>query len=297
MRRLALLGFLAAAPAAAEGGSTAAAAIDVFASSDADDTEVRKWGADLDWRRSDPESYEGVRLERAMFRPLGQAATHDWRAYYRRADKGRDWAWSGRIGTDGHTALGAVSVHNTARFRQEYFLEREIVETPQGLDRGIYYTFAGGALDLPLDARNVVTLVGGVQDFTGRNTRLHVRANYVRVLNDAGLSAQLRTRHFHSSDPREFDYFSPRNFTQIVPTLQLRRRQGGWRYMVAAGLGAQRETGGGWRQARTLNAQVTSPPVGRAWALDATFAYSNTPAGAGYTYDYRQFSLAVRRLF
>ncbi|HEX7947324.1 MAG TPA: hypothetical protein VF495_21860, partial [Phenylobacterium sp.] len=71
----------------------------------------------------------------------------------------------------------------------------------------------------------------------------------------------------------------------------------GWRYVVAAGLGGQRNTGGEWRAARTFNAQITSPPVNGTWAFDAAFAYSNTPTGAGYTYDYRQVSLGVRRGF
>lgn len=288
----------AAAPPSAAETPAQAVGVDLFTSSDADHTEVSKLGLSFDWRRSGPEHYDGVRLEVARFRPLGQDPTKDVRVYYRFADKGRDWAWNGQVGTDGDTVLGAFNVHNAARFRQEYFLEREIVETPRSVERGIYYTFGGGALDLPIDDRNTFTVVGGVQDFTGRNVRLHLRANYVHVLQpEWGLSAQLRTRYFHSSVPGEFDYFSPRNFVQVVPTIQLRRRLGGWRYVLAAGLGGQRQTGMGWRPARAFNAQVTSPPIGAAWALDAAFAYSNTPVGAGYTYDYRQLSLGLRRSF
>ena len=114
---------------------------------------------------------------------------------------------------------------------------------------------------------------------------------------DWGLTAQIRGRYFHSSEPGEFDYFSPKNFIQIVPTLQLRGRRAGWRYVLAAGLGAQWETGGGWRQARAPQRpghQPTHRPAGRS---RRRFAYSNTPTGAGYTYDYRQFSLGLRRLF
>lgn len=303
MRRLAfaLAASLLAAPpalAAEPAAPPSAVTVDVFASSDADNTDVAKWGANLDWRRAGPDDYEGVRLELARFSPLGQPATKDVRAYYRLARKTPDWSWSAQLGSDGDTVLGALNVHNAGRFRQEYFLEREIVETPQGLDRGIYYTFAGGALDLPVDDRNTFTVVGAVQDFTGRNRRLHARATYVHVLSEEwGLTAQVRGRYFHSTEPREYDYFSPRNFVQVVPTLQLRRRIGGWRGLLAVGLGGQRETGGGWRQARAINVQLTSPPVGRTWALDASFAYSNTPVGAGYTYDYRQFGLGVRRAF
>lgn len=280
------------------GASSQAVGVDIFSSSDADDTDVSKVGLSFDWRRVSPEDYQGLRIESATFKPLGQGAEKDVRLYYRFADRRGDWAWNGQAGTDRRTLLGAFAIHNSSRFRQEYFLEREIVETPQGVTRGVYYTFAGGAFDLPIDDRNTLTLVGAVQAFTGRNVRAHVRANYVHVLQaDWGLSAQLRTRVFHSSHPGEFDYFSPETFVQVVPTLQLRRRVGGWRYVVAGGLGAQRQTGSGWRQARSLSAQITSPPVGDGWALDGTFSYSNTPVGAGYTYDYRQLTLGVRRHF
>ena len=303
MRRLSIALALALATgtavvAAEPGSAPAAIGIDVFSSSDADDTSVTRWGADLDWRRTGPDTYEGLRLEVATFKPLGRAATSDTRAYYQHAGEGEEWAWSLKAGSDGHTALGAFSVHNKAHFRQEYFLEREIVETPQGLDQRLYYTFAGGALDLPMDERNSLTVLGAVQDFTGRNVRLHGRATFTHVLNgEWGLAAQLRGRYFHSTEPGEFDYFSPRDFAEVLPTLQLRRRLAGWRYVVAAGLGAQRQTGHGWGPAGALNAHVTSPATNNGWALSGNFAYSNTPVGAGFAYDYRQFTLALRRIF
>lgn len=290
------LALAACAPATAD-DVMRAVETDVFTSSDADHTEVTRAGLSLDWRYRDRDHYDGVRLESARFRPLGQETTHDLRAYYRFADSSKGWAWRGQVGTDGETVLGGFSVHD-AGYRTEYFLEREIVETPQGIARGVYYTFAGAAVDLPLDARNSLSLVGAGQAFTGRNVRAHLRANYIHVVNpDWGLTAQVRARYFRSSHPGEFDYFSPRDHAQVIPTLQLRRRHAGWRYTLAAGLGAQRQTGGAWRQARTLSAKVTSPPLGKGWSIDAAFDYSNTATGAGYAYDYRQFGVNLTRAF
>lgn len=286
---------LATGASAAEAGGPAAG-VDVFSSSDADGTTVTKWGLDLDARRLGPEAYQGMRLELARFQPSGEATTQTLRGYYRFAERGGSWTWGGQVGTDGRSAIGALSLHNEGRLRQEYFLERDIVETRKGLDQGIYYTFAGAAFDLPLSERQTVTLVGGVQDFTGRNVRLHARFNYVAVLKpEWGLSAQLRARYFQSSVPREFDYFSPRHYAQITPTVQLRRRVSGWRLVLAGGLGAQRQTGLGWRKAVALDARLASPPLAGLWSLEAAASYSNTPVSAGYTYDYRQFALGLRR--
>lgn len=289
---------VAAPVLAAEEPAAPAAGFDLFASTDADDTEVAKASVYFDWRHAGPERYQGVRLETARFKPLGGDTVEDQRVYLRLADRGRNWAWSGQVGTDGDTVLGAFAIHNEARFRQEYFVEREIVETPRGLNEGIYYTFAGGAFDLPVSDRHGFTVVAGVQDFTGDNIRSHLRVNYTYGIKPSwGLSAQVRTRFFHSSEPGEYDYFSPEWYAEVMPVIQLRRFDRGWRYAAAVGVGAQRDSGSDWRAARYINAQVTSPPVAAGWSLRADYTYSNTPVSTGYTYDYNQFTLGVVRRF
>jgi hypothetical protein len=217
--------------------------------------------------------------------------------YYRFAG-GEAWKWNGRVGSDGHTVLGNAAVHNESAHRQEYFIEREIIETPLGLQDRLYSTYAGGALDVPIDDRNLLTTVVGVQDFDGDNLRLHLRGNFIHTLStEHGLSAQLRVRYFHDSVANELDYFAPGWYAQAIPTLQLRRYVGGWRYAVAAGYGTQRDAGTSWRPARLLEASVTSPEDGHAWSFKAGFTYTNTPVNGGFTYDYRQFSLSLGRAF
>lgn len=282
-----------AVPCAAQSAS----GIDVFASTDADDTEVVKTGLNLDWVNSGEGRHQGIRIEKAWFTPLGQEARDFERVYGRYADKDGKWAWNAQIGTDGDTVLGSANVADTSRWRKELFVERDILETPRGVDEGIYYTFGGLALDLPLTTRDTGTVVLGVQEFTGKNVRLHLRGNYVHVVKrDWGLSAQLRTRYFHSTEPGEYDYFSPRWYAEVLPVVQLRRFAGGWRYLLTAGYGGQRDSGSDWRTSRYLNGQVSSP-ANRPLQLKASVVYSNTPVGSGYVYDYLQGSLAVTTRF
>jgi len=298
-----LIPALAASPASSPAPARRMAiGADLFASTDADDTDVIKAGVSFDWRRDSPDRYLGIRLETAHFKPLGQTSTDDQRVYLRFADTRGPWKWNGQIGSDGDTVLGAFSLHKENRFHPEVFIERDIIETPIGVNQGLYYTFVGGAVDLPINDRNNLTFVAGVQDFTGDNVRTHLRVNYVHVLKpEWGVSAQIRTRYFHSSDPGEFDYFSPRWYAEVLPVIQIRRYSGGWRYVLAAGLGAQRNAGADWRSSRYFNAQITSPPittaVGRDWAITAAFTYSNTPVGSGNTYDYNQLTLGLTRAF
>ncbi|HEX2803121.1 MAG TPA: hypothetical protein VHN55_03965 [Sphingomicrobium sp.] len=284
--------------AAALGASSPAVGADVFYSSDAEDTEVFKAGMNFDLRYDGPDRRLGVRFERARFTPLGQGSRTMGRVYVRAADSLGKWTWNAAVGTDGHTVLGSAGIHDESRFRKELFVERDILETPQGLSRGIYYTFLGAALDLPADDRNVVTLVAGIQPFTGSNIRTHLRATYVHVVKpDWGLSAQVRTRYFHSSRPGEFDYYSPRWYAEVLPVVQVRRFVGGWQLLGAAGYGAQRDSESNWRSSRYIHAGVTSPRFQKTWALTGSFTYTNTPVGTGFTYRYLQFNIGLTKAF
>lgn len=270
--------------------------VDAFVSSDAEDTEVSRTGLYLDFTHPDNAHYQGLRFEQAGFSLSAGRHFSSRRIYYRFANAGGRWKWNGELGTDGHAWLGSASIHTDEARRQEYFVDREIVETRTGLERGLYNTFVGGAYDFPINDRNVVTALVGVQDFSGDNQRLHMRGRYIRVLvEDWGISAQLRTRYFHSSHPHEFDYYSPRWFAEAIPTLQVRRFRGGWMYQAAAGWGRQRDSESPWRRARVLEASVTSPDRGP-WTLKASMGYSDTPSDTG-GYNYTHFMLEAARRF
>lgn len=284
--------------APADTGFRHAIGTDTFFSTDAEHTDVLKQGLNLDWHYRGPEQYLGVRLEKAWFRPLGKSWQGRSRFYVRGADSLGAWKWNATVGTDGHTLLGSADIHDEAKFRKEFFLDREILETPQGLKRPIYYTFGGAAIDLPADDRNVLTLVAGVQDFTGRNLRTQLRANFVHVLKpESGLSLQLRTRYFHDSVPHEFDYYSPRWYVQAVPVLQLRRfTNSGWRYLLAGGVGVQRDDGSRWHRSSYFNAQLASPPRHH-WSGNAALLFSETPTATGRSYNYLQLTFGLTRAF
>ena len=301
LRTFAAAGALAASAAAGaqEAGELDGPAVgaDLFYSTDADETEVLRAGLDFDLRHLGPEDYLGIRLEKARYNPVGSGWRDMERVYLRAARAIGKWKASARVGTDGETVVGAATIHDEAKFRKEFFVERDIVETRRGVDEGIYYTFAGAAIDLPINERNIVTLVGGLQEFTGDNVRSHIRANFVHVLDpEQGLSLQLRTRYFRNSHPGEYDYYSPRWYAQAVPILQLRRFAKGWRYLLAGGVGVQRDANTDWRRSSYLNAQVQSPERSR-WSVNAALLFSETPTTAGNSYNYFQANVGVRRRF
>lgn len=278
-----------------------AAGVEVFYSSDSDDTSVLRTALDFDLLNKGNVERIGFRFEKAWYEPTGLATEERERFFVRLAENGRDWNGNALIGTDGDTIIGSLSINDNSRFRKEVFIERDIIETPLGLERGLYSTFAGAAIDLPLDERNVLTVLGGFQEFTGKNSRIHLRANYVHVVKpDWGLSVQLRGRYFRSSDPNEFDYYSPRNYAQVLPVVQLRRFVSGWQLLAAGGIGVQRDTGSDWRQANFAQLRVTSPASASAWFVSGEMTYTQTPGNSsvlGLNYDYLQSRLSVTRRF
>jgi hypothetical protein len=292
-----------AAPSASEDEPTPRHAMggEFFYSADSDKTEVAKGAMDLDLRSISQSRYLGVRLERAWFNPNATGWRSRDRIYLRAADEIGDWQVRARVGTDGDTIIGAISVNDNARMRKEFFVERDIVETRLGLERGIYSTFAGAAVDLPADDRNVFTGFAGVQSFTGENVRLHLRGSYVHVVRpEWGLSGQLRGRYFHSSHPGEFDYYSPRWYAEVLPVLQIRRFVSGWELVGSGGLGAQRDSGSDWRSSRYAHARFRSPLGSSDWAANGAATYTNTPSATSTSragYSYVQFVVGLSRGF
>lgn len=299
MRLTMILCVVAATRAANASAADPAIGTDAFYSTDADGTRIGRVGVNLDWDYQNPQHYIGVRLEKAWFRPQRQPTRSDDRAYVRIADDRGPWDWSLKAGTDGHTILGAASLNDTARWRKEFFVEREIVESPIGVTRRLYYTFAGGALDIPFGKNTNGTVVAAVQEFTGRNVRYHLRGNLIQTLDSRiGLTGQLRARYFHSTVPDEFDYYSPRDYVEILPLLQIRRTMNsGFRYLIAGGYGARRDTNSGWRAARFATAQISKVSRGRDLVFNLGVTYTNTPVGSGTTYSYTQFTAGITRPF
>jgi len=287
---------------AEEAGSSLRPAVgsEVFYSSDSDGTEVARAALDVGLRNSGDTSSIGMRVERARYDPGDRGWESRDRIFLTGAEKLGNWQLRARVGTDGDSVIGGLSLNDEAKIRKEFFVERDIVETRQGLDLGLYSTFAGAAVDLPVDDRNVFTALAGVQKFTGDNVRTHLRASYIHVVKPKiGLSAQLRGRYFRSSDPGEYDYYSPRWYAEVLPVAQMRRFVGGWELLGAAGVGVQRDSGSGWRASRYAHARFRSPRASD-WSLNGAVTYTNTPSLTGTPrsgYSYVQFTLGISKCF
>lgn len=284
---LAALLALPALPALADGQALRP---ELFLSSDSDGNDSQRLSLGWDWERQDIEHWRGLRIERARFSGDGWSDTSE-RLYLRAAGSRGKWRWKGEGGTDGDHLLGSASLYSEEAWRKEFFLERDMLETREGLSRGRIHTFAGAALDVPISERWSASGLVGLQEFGGSNLRRHLRANLVyAVLPEQGLSLQLRLRQFNDSEPNELDYFAPGRYRQALGVVSMRRFVGGYQWRATAGLGRQDFTGVDSQSSRLLELDFQTPKD-RGHYLRATAGYSDAPAngargGAGYRYRY-----------
>lgn len=304
-RTIAALALSAATAFACDARADEALRANLFANDSNDGTWVTHTGLTWLYGYQGSEDYQGIEAEdwrgivAGRDAPVPQEVVDRQRVYFRFAHRDQAWLWSGRVGSDGHAALGSLSVVHDVPRRLELFAERDMVETPKGLD-GLYFTYAGAAIDLPVGRgdRHTLTLLGGLQDFTDGNLREQARLRWSSVLvPDWGLSAQLPVRSFHDSRPGESDYYSPRWFVEAIPTLQIRRFRGGWMWLGRAGLGWQRDSGTNWHSARKFEFSVTSPDSQQGWHLVAGVLVTDTPVASGKSENYRQLSVELTRRF
>lgn len=268
--------------------SRPAAGVEAWASTDSDGTSVVKILTRAHWDFEGREKHAGIAVEHVWFDPASGSQSEDTRLYLDLADHlGTEWRWRARVGTDGDTVLGSAELRRDD-WSQSLFIEREIVETDQGLTQGIYYTFVGASSDLAIGEKTTLALTAGVQEFTGENERLHLRGRLIQVVApEAGVSAHLDARYFHSTAPGEFDYFSPENFTRLLPLVQMRRfTRTGWMFLAAGGIGVQQSTGNGWSTARLGQARLESPSSSRNLDAFVELLYTNDSISGGTDYDY-----------
>lgn len=144
----------------------------------------------------------------------------------------------------------------------EFFINRDWVETAEGLNQGIHFTYAGGSLEQGIGSH--VTLVGllGHQRFSDDNYRNHGRVRLIVQPNlDLGLTLQARYRVYTSkSEDVGGAYFNPKQYDESLLMVGWRQRISGWMAHLTAGAGRQRVADDPSTPARLLEINLHSPP-------------------------------------
>jgi hypothetical protein len=285
----ALLATLAAATAHAQ----TAALGDVSFSSDADHFSAwRLRGGALTQYRS-PFDYAGIAAQTTHYTRSGwhadaPAVLFVWRKQQRETlagtvAEGGVVRVAGRIRPVGDATW---SLRPAARTGIELIASGDLVETQRALESATAYTFGAVSVEQQLGKRFTAIGLAGAQRFTDGNKRVHLRGRLIWMLvPEQGLSAQLRWRHYRSSQiDAGATYFNPERYREWQGGLAIRKRYAGW--VWSGTLAAGREEIDRGIQHTTKLAEIRAEgPIGKGTRL-ALHASYNRSAGFGTAEDY-----------
>jgi hypothetical protein len=196
----------------------------------------------------------------------------------------------------GHNLLTMDSNYRTEltkRATLEMFVSRDWVETPDALDSGVNYTFAGASLDYILTRK--LTLVGmlGIQRFSDHNSRNHDRFKVIYQPNlDLGLTLQLRYRAYtRSGSNLGSTYFDPNSYSENMLAVGWRKKVNRWMASITAGAGQQKIESGPYSPTHLLELDLQSPPNNKNYSFNILAVISQSASaysGPGYRYNYLQ---------
>ncbi len=172
----------------------------------------------------------------------------------------------------------------------ELFVNRDWVETPAALDKGVNFTLGGAAIDHMLTSK--ITLVGlaGLQNFSDDNFRNHGRVKLIYQPNlDLGLTLQARYRAYTSSSSNVGGaYFNPAQYDETMLALGWRQRINGWMASMTAGAGQQKIASDPVSPTMLLELGLLSPVKNRSYSFRLRAAVTQNAAfnGPDYRYNY-----------
>lgn len=172
----------------------------------------------------------------------------------------------------------------------EIMLNRDRVETENGLNHGTFYTMPGVSLEQQLVERFSVIATAGDMIFSDGNNRpiFRVRAIY-DLWPDYGLTAQIRYRQFHDTNTSVANnYFNPDRYNETMVAMGMRQRINGWMLAGTAGIGRQTVNSDPSTTTELLEANAASPFVGGVF-FRVKLGYSKSATFQGPDYSYRYF--------
>lgn len=172
----------------------------------------------------------------------------------------------------------------------EMLINRDWVETPAALDKGVNFTLGGIAIDYVLTPK--ITLVGlaGLQNFSDDNFRNHGRLKVIYQPDpDLGLTLQARYRAYTSSSNNVGGaYFNPAQYDEAMLALGWRQRISGWMASLTAGAGQQKVASDPASPTMLLEMGLQSPARNKNYSFRLRAAMSQYAAfnGPDYRYNY-----------
>lgn len=263
-----------------------------FLSTDSEGFNTKQFVLEYFPRYQNADSYSGIRYTAHFYNQnnwmrKGQqfALTH------RNIDPATANGWNlnaGLFHQDRHSLLTLDgSYRNTlaTQTSMELIINREAIETRAALDKGVYSTLAGIALDQGVGAH--ITLVGlaARQDFSDGNARNHGRFKLIYQPDlDLGLTLQARYRQYNSTSNNVGGaYFNPGRYSETMLAVGWRKRIQGWNLSLTGGVGEQKVAADPYSTTYLLETSLQSPR-GHPYSIRIRAAANQSAAFLGPNY-------------
>ncbi|MHA3090975.1 hypothetical protein [Acinetobacter brisouii] len=276
--------------------SELAAGTEFFFSNDSDGFQTRKLSAEFFPKYESGDNYLGVRTSAYQYRSSNWSRDGQKISFIgRNIDTATANGWyvdSGLFTESSHTVFTFDGSYRAALAKKtaiEVFANRDLVETPTSLNRGVNSTFVGAAMDQGINEHLTVVGLVGSQFFSDDNRRDHGRLKLIYQPSlDLGLTVQARYRTYHSTkDNVDGDYFNPRNYEESMLALGWRHRFAGWTSGFTAGIGQERINKASGQQTQLFELNLQSPVRGsHFFRMNAGYSNSASYNGPNYHYYY-----------
>lgn len=287
-----------AAFARADEAAVSAVSTSVFASSDSEGFETRRFGAEYRFGKTGG-LVPGIAVRHHMFTQEGWNRSAEQVLLTAKGN-------AGKSGLELQGDVGLLSQHGrqlltmdatlhaqlAAATSMEAFINRDYVETAAALDLGIHANFIGASIEQGLGPHWTAVVLFGQQDFSDGNLRTQgrVRLIYQPSL-DLGLTLQLRYRGYDSNaDGARRAYFNPERYREGMALVGWRKHTKDWQASALAGLGRQHVNDDAGMPARLFEASLDKT-LPKQQTLSLKAAYNQSASFGGPDYRYRQLQL------
>lgn len=269
-----------------------------FLSSDSEGFSAKRFVLEYLPHFQNADSYSGIRYTKHSYKQNNWSRDgQQFALTHRNVDHATANGWSFNAGLfhqDRHRLLTLDGNYRNVLASQtsmELIINREAVETIAALDKGVYSTLAGIALDQGVGTH--ITLVGlaARQDFSDGNARNHGRLKFIYQPDlDSGLTLQVRYRQYNStSNNVGGTYFNPERYNETLVAIGWRKRIQGWSLSLTGGIGEQKVAADPYSRTYLVEAGLQSPP-GHPYSIRIRAAANQSAAflGPHYRYNYLQ---------
>lgn len=194
-----------------------------------------------------------------------------------------------------HTFIDAAYRATPGPWSWEVFVNRDLVESRRAIEDDVEFNLLGVSLEYPIHPKLTAVGVLTGQWFDDGNQRIGERIRFIYQPDlDVGFTAQLRLRHYDSSDDPVV-YYNPKKYDEYLLALTYKTLWNDWRFNAMLATGTSRTDG--VDQPVTLVELGVRSPNQKGWQHGLSVNYQKNAANENGSYRYSSIMYTLSKQF